>query len=229
MGVMNVGGSCPPPAAKTSAPAQGEVVEVARRLAGSAESDLIDGTCGLDSTSNVSDCQNGDHGSCGNACCSLTVTLTVSATEAYNVLSSSFDTGGPDGQFTKNPMAEGGFGFANLTGLPPVSSGFGSGDAFIGQLNHMTTGGKYHFNDTVNFNIVDSEGGATMNAFSTSLIGGAYGDAGQSYKNIIMALKGSNSNGWSAASVMNVGGSCPPAAAKTSAPAQGEVVEVARR
>jgi len=161
---------------------------VARRLAGSAESDLIDGTCGLDSTSNVSDCQNGDHGSCGNACCSLTVTLTVSATEAYNVLSSSFDTGGPDGQFTKNPMAEGGFGFANLTGLPPVSSGFGSGDAFIGQLNHMTTGGKYHFNDTVNFNIVDSEGGATMNAFSTSLIGGAYGDAGQGYKNLMMLL-----------------------------------------
>jgi len=187
--VMNVGGSCPPPSGKAVS-TQSQVAEVVerRRLD---DLDEVLGTCGLNDTSDVPDCQNGDAGSCGNACCSLTVTVSMSAHDAVVALNSSLDNGGPDGQFTKKPMAGGvDIGFANLTGLlpPAVAAVVGSDQVYIGQVDHMTTGGAYHFNDTLNFNIVDVDGGASINAFSTSLIGGAYGDAGQNYKNLKMAL-----------------------------------------
>jgi hypothetical protein len=143
------------------------------------------GSCGASSPSSVPNCLNMDLGSCGNACCSLQVTLSMPAREAVQRLNSSFNTGGPDGDFTKQRMAEGDLGFANLTGkgIP----GFGSGDLYIGQVHHMTSG-PAHYNDTVNVNIQDGADGAIINAFSTSLIGGAYGDNGQNYKNLMMFL-----------------------------------------
>lgn len=188
--VMNAGGSCPRPSGQVVS-VQSQVAEVVERRRLDDSADVL-GTCGLSGASEVPQCQNVDLGSCGNACCSLTVTLKMSAQETVAMLNSSLDNGGPDGQFTKKPMAEGGVGFADLTGGPPAEAapfGFGSGPIYIGQVQHMTTGGAYHFNDTLNFNIVEDENNdAVINAFSTSLIGGAYSDAGQNYKNLQMAL-----------------------------------------
>merc|ERR1711916_341669 len=84
-------------------------------------------------------------------------------------------------------------GFANITditaGLPDSApSVFRKGKVFIGQVIH-TTNGTHHFDDVVNFNLAEaSDAATTITVFSNSLIGGAYGDAGQNYKNIKMAM-----------------------------------------
>merc|ERR1712205_290252 len=125
--------------------------------------------------------------------------------------------GGPDGYYELQHLFEGVTGFTNLS--------FG----FLGQVHH-TTAGPGHFTDKVNFLIEpDGDDNAKVTAFSLALIGGALGDSGQSYKNIIMALKGANLTGWSDASVTNVGGSCPPPSGKTEALAQRAAVEVTQR
>merc|ERR1711937_566643 len=104
--------------------------------------------------------------------------------------------------------AEGTLGFGNLTGIAPAS--FSSGSVFIGQVNHMTNG-TYHFNDTVNFNLVEGKTSdeTMITAFSISLIGGAYGDAGQNYKNIKMAMDAAFPNAKVNISEGNIEGSCP--------------------
>jgi len=144
------------------------------------------GTCGSNPAVTVSDCDQPDLGSCGNACCSLKVTVQSPIAEAVVKLNESFASGGADGQYTASLLAEGVTGFANLTGAGVP----GMPVVYVGQVIHTTTGGKYHFNDSVNFNLVPSvDGNSTViTAFSTSLVGGAYGDAGQNYKNLKMAM-----------------------------------------
>merc|ERR1711862_479208 len=99
-------------------------------------------------------------------------------------------------------------GFANLTGIAPASSPFAK--SFIGQVHHMTSG-PAHFNDTVNFNLVpgEHENQTVITAFSISLIGGAYGDAGQNFKNIEMAMDAAFPNAKVNISEGNIEGSCP--------------------
>jgi hypothetical protein len=108
------------------------------------------------------------------------------------MLNQSLSAGGPDGYFTLQPMAEGVTGFADLR---PYKKDVD----FIGQVHHMTTG-PARYNDTIDITIAPrqceaetdapcSASGSIIHAFSLSLIGGAYGDNGQNYKNIAMVIK----------------------------------------
>lgn len=150
------------------------------------------GTCGSTSPSTVSDCQNVDFGSCGNACCRLQFTVDEDPLAAMQKLNSSFADGGADGYFKLQMTHEKTLGFADIRAFKPPG-----GYEFIGQVHH-TTSGPAHYVDEVNFNIrpqqcaegVDcSASGSIIKAFSTSLIAGALGDNGQNYKNIVMAMK----------------------------------------
>mmetsp|Transcript_15990 Transcript_15990/g.36614 ORF Transcript_15990/g.36614 Transcript_15990/m.36614 type:complete len:182 (+) Transcript_15990:62-607(+) len=150
-------------------------------FAGAAASGIV-GSCGGQSPSPVPDCGNVDMGSCGNACCKLSIEVPISTTEAMQTLNASLANGGPDGYFTLQPTAEGTLGFGDLRP-------FKTGVDFIGQVHHMTSGPK-HYNDTIDITLTSTAAGTMVKAFSLSLIGGALGDNGQSYKNIKMAMDG---------------------------------------
>jgi hypothetical protein len=81
----------------------------------------------------------------------------------------------------------------NLTQyLPKLPEPFkaSTSGVYLGQVHHMTDGPR-HYNDTINFNVIANPAGvgSLIHAFSLSLVGGALGDAGQNYKNIMMPLK----------------------------------------
>ena len=107
-------------------------------------------------------------------------------------LNKTLSNGGPDGAYKLQITAEGTLGFADLAqfGSPP------HGFDYIGQVFH-TTSGPAHYVDTINFNIKDGlkpwtplePTYALVRAFSTSQIGGALGDNGQNYKNIMTVMK----------------------------------------
>merc|ERR1711918_24766 len=99
-------------------------------------------------------------------------------------LNTSLAKGGPDGRFTLKPTAESPYGFGDLRPYHPTEV------SFIGQAYHLTE--KRTYTDTINFLILKESAMATMKAFSISQIGGAYGDAGQNYKNIVVLLKSLN-------------------------------------
>ena len=131
------------------------------------------GTCGQ----GCDDCDNVDFGSCGNACCKLTIEVPYTAEATAAMLNATVQTGGgPDGAYTAQPMAEGTSGVADLRP-------FNVSADFIGQAHHFTSG-EAHYEDVINFNVKATATGARVNFFSLSLIGGALGDAGQNYKNI---------------------------------------------
>jgi len=155
------------------------------------------GSCGAADPSKVSDCQNVDMGSCGNACCKLQFVVAEDPLSAMQKLNSSFANGGADGSYNLQMTAEGTLGFGDLRAFK-----IPSGEQFIGQVHHKTSGPK-HYEDVINFNIrpkqcaqgVECNGeGSIIKAFSLSLIGGALGDNGQNYKNIVNAMKNA---GWS--------------------------------
>merc|ERR1712039_489085 len=104
------------------------------------------------------------------------------------------------GYYTLQPLAEGVTGFFDL-------SVFKAGLPFIGQVHHMTSGPK-HYNDTIDFTITKSGSGSVIKAFSLSLIGGALGDNGQNYKNIVMAMKSVQWKGDGALQITNADDSC---------------------
>jgi len=158
-------------------------------LVGVASGEVV-GSCGSEKPSKVQDCQNLDMGSCGNACCKLQFTVQEDTATAMKMLNSSLAKGGPDGYFTLQMTAEGTLGFGDLR---PYKIEYD----FIGQVHHMTSG-PMHYNDTIDINIKPQEcadqecsgHGSVIKAFSLSLIGGALGDNGQNYKNILMIMKG---------------------------------------
>jgi hypothetical protein len=123
-------------------------------------------------------CENVDMGTCGNACCSVTIPF-LSGITAMNVLvalESTFPPPpalGPDGHFTLQGTAEtnGKPGFADLRQYNLTAQ-------FIGQLWHSTP--SLAFNDTLNLVVYKD----SLTIFSISQIGGALGDQGQNYKNI---------------------------------------------
>jgi len=150
------------------------------------------GSCGGANPSKVADCQNADMGSCGNACCKLLFTVAEDPLSAMQKLNASFANGGADGLYTLQMTAEGTLGFGDLRALK-----IPSGEQFIGQVHHKTSGPK-HYVDVIDFNIraaqckegvVCNGEGSVIKAFSLSLIGGALGDNGQNYKNIVNAMK----------------------------------------
>lgn len=179
--VVNMDASCPQKSQTEAQASTSEDLEVkARRLK---RADVV-GTCGF--SGNVTDCDHPDLGSCGNACCSLTVMVNGTVDDAVKTLNASFAKGGADGNFTPSFLAEGVTGFANLSGIAP-SEMYPNG-IFIGQVEHATNG-MYKFTDVLDFNLVGTGNGqAKITAFSLSLVGGAYGDAGQNYKNLKMAI-----------------------------------------
>merc|ERR1712166_429434 len=147
-----------------------------------------DGSCGPTQPSTVVDCQNVDFGTCGNACCKLDVVVPVSTDVAMNTLNKTLSGGGPDGLYELQMTAEGTLGFGDL-------KQFGSplGKDWIGHIYHSTSYSGY--TDTLNYNIADNKDGtSTIRAFSTPQIGGALGDNGQSYKNLIYGLKAAFGN-----------------------------------
>jgi len=146
-----------------------------------------DSSCGPDSPSSVKDCSKVDHGSCGNACC--TVDVKLGATE--NITSHTYETivgylksGGEDGSYAYVTGAD-------AAGNDPSDdlTPYGIPWSYIFQGTHTTTGG---YVDTLNFNIakVDASGSATLRIFSISNIHGALGDNGQNFKNIAYLIEG---------------------------------------
>ena len=169
--------SCPAPAPKKKhAPMPFLTDEVAlrdRRL------EKVKGICnGFD---DLPDCQNGDAGSCGNACCSLKVTVAGPPQKAMVILNRSFANGGADGHFRRAFYAIGVNGFSCFS--PTIC---------IGQVIHSVSyPGNQWFEDSVNFKLVPGEDGTDstiITAFSMSLINGFYVDVGQNYKNLKMAM-----------------------------------------
>ena len=92
------------------------------------------------------------------------------------MLNATVQTGGPDGAYTVQLMAEGVSGVADLRP-------FNVSADFIGQARHFTQG-ETRYEDVIDFNIKATATGARVTFFSLSLIGGALGDAGQNYLNI---------------------------------------------
>eukprot|EP00040_Diaphanoeca_grandis_P038628 m.256924 g.256924 ORF g.256924 m.256924 type:complete len:177 (+) comp34830_c0_seq1:1-531(+) len=128
------------------------------------------------------DCDRPDFGTCGNACCKLMITFPgTPASKLVATLNDTLDNGGPDGRYSKSDLYEGVAGFANLK---PFAI-----DVYIGQAHHLTE--KKTFTDTINFNVANNmDADGQLKAFSISQIGGAYGDSGQNFKNIIGLVKG---------------------------------------
>lgn len=189
------------------------------------------GTCGL----GCSDCSNADYGSCkcscanhfcpaarisisvsilllvfslafsgGNACCKLDLTISGKNTsDVVAMLNATLSSGGIDGAFTPSVLAEGVAGFADLRSVnKPVD--------FIGQFIH-TTSGAARYNDSISVTIAPTgSGDSIVRLFSYSLIGGAYGDSGQNYKNLKMVTQmyASHENA-SSYSLVHVDTSCP--------------------
>jgi len=131
-------------------------------------------------------CDHPDSGTCGNACCSLTIMVNQDTETVMNALNATIGGGGPDGLYTQMMTAEGTLGFGDLRP-------FGAPVDFIGQAEHTTINGMY--TDTVNFTLEPVDGGTVVKAFSISQIAGAFGDDGQNYWNInqlVEALKVEN-------------------------------------
>lgn len=134
------------------------------------------GSCGQ----GCADCGHLDFGSCGNACCKLDVTIAQSTEEVVATLNATLQAPGfADGAYEAQQLAEGVLGFADLRP-------FNASADFIGQFRHTTTIG---YEDSVSINVArDSDGHSLVRMFSYSLIGGAFGDAGQNYKNLFNLL-----------------------------------------
>ena len=115
------------------------------------------------------DCDRPDFGTCGNACCSLVVHFpNTSSVALMQALNTTLAQGGPDGLFHLMPTAETSpyAGFADLRQYHPEQV------SFLGQAWHTTQ--KRTYNDTLNLLILKESPRATLRAFSTSQIGGAW-------------------------------------------------------
>lgn len=119
-------------------------------------------------------CDSPDFGSCGNACCRLEWKFKMSPEQVMILLNETITNGGPDNQYSPNMLHQGSRGFA---AVPPFQN-----LVYVGQATHLTTIKKYV--DTLNFAILSSKTGTTVNAFSISDVGGAFGDEGQNYANL---------------------------------------------
>eukprot|EP00605_Chrysophyceae_sp_TOSAG23-4_P000982 GSChrysophyteH1.ASY1.ANO1.1082.1 assembled CDS len=153
-------------------------------------------------------CNHPDQGSCGNACCKLSFQLALPTEKVMSALNTTIHTnGGPDGLWTPQMTAEGTSGIADLRPYnAPVD--------FIGQAFHQTKNGLY--TDTINFTIApvaksdSSEPMSQIQAFSLSQIGGAYGDDGQNFYNIVSLIQGAFPD----AQPRHIDNSCPVQDAK---------------
>eukprot|EP01006_Ploeotia_vitrea_P061674 TRINITY_DN78727_c0_g1_i1.p2 TRINITY_DN78727_c0_g1~~TRINITY_DN78727_c0_g1_i1.p2 ORF type:complete len:181 (+),score=80.91 TRINITY_DN78727_c0_g1_i1:28-543(+) len=131
------------------------------------------------------DCENVDDGSCGNACCVVDWTFNdMDAVTIADKLNTTLSNGGPDGRYTLATTAEAPtqVGFLNL--MP-----YNLTTKFIGQAHHETK--VHHYRDVNDWTVRagQTDKSVIVRGFSTSLIGGALGDAGQNYKNIKQVIE----------------------------------------
>lgn len=129
-------------------------------------------------------CDHVDYGTCGNACCNVSFVASINSDAAARVLLKTLSNGGPDGRYKLSMTAEGTLGFANFTDYNmPIN--------FLGQAIHHTK--VHHYNDTINIAIAARNGNTSVyvTAFSISQIAGAYGDAGENFKEIISIFQAS--------------------------------------
>lgn len=136
-------------------------------------------------------CDHVDYGTCGNACCNLTFTTQANlpTDAAAKLLLETLSKGGPDGRYKLSMTAEGSLGFADFTGYDlPIN--------YLGQAIHHTK--VHHYNDTINIAIAPNADNSSsiVTAFSISQIAGAYGDAGQSFKNLIQIFQNTEGVEW---------------------------------
>jgi hypothetical protein len=147
-------------------------------------------------------CNHPDYGSCGNACCRLNILIEGEDTLAVmNKLNNSIVQGGPDKRYFAMITADD---YLTFRDLRPKNVAVD----FLGQAYHLTANLLY--NDTVNILLSKAQNGVDTNvfAFSISQIGGAWGDSGQNYFNIIQLFDSI----WSTYKLSNADGSCPLAA-----------------
>ena len=164
------------------------------------------------------DCDRADHGTCGNACCKLSIHLNkVVTTTIAAALNTSLSEGGPDGRFRLMPTHANPHGFADLRPYHISRSG-GREVHFLGQAWHETE--KHTYNDTVNLLVMSLGKGTILEAFSISQVGGAYGDDGQNFKNIAVLVKGLKKLGYGEAELSAIVSEaehegCPPPAGES--------------
>mmetsp|Transcript_48198 Transcript_48198/g.55664 ORF Transcript_48198/g.55664 Transcript_48198/m.55664 type:complete len:350 (-) Transcript_48198:54-1103(-) len=155
-------------------------------------------------------CDHPDCGSCGNACCSLLITVNESTEAVMHKLNQSItEEGGPDQLYLPMMTAGGTMTFSDLRQ-------YGAGADFLGQALHTTINGKY--NDTINFSLSPTtiawgnkkkKKGTIISAFSISDIAGAYCDSGQNYWNILQLIEGIQWENDDTPLIEHVGESCP--------------------
>ena len=122
----------------------------------------------------------------------------MSTSEVMIPLNKTIHAHGPDMLWNAQLTACGTSGFGDLRKYSkPVD--------FIGQAFHTTKNGKYV--DTINMTIAPIDGGQSSQivAFSISQIGGAYGDDGQNYYNIVSLIQAT----FPGASPHHIDDSCP--------------------
>lgn len=151
------------------------------------------GTCGLAPTSDP-DCARRDLGSCGNACCGVSVVFVSDSADAVvQAISRELARRGSDGAFT--PAKTWGTFFALDAGGCRSLSATETRDRFLCQATH-TTDGHYHFQDTINIKVgAAGAKGTPVSFFSISNVAGALGDAGQNYKNIMLIVRALEAQG----------------------------------
>ena len=129
-----------------------------------------------------------DYGSCGNACCILSITSKQSPSTTYKRLKSWLYAGGADRSYRCASNFTDGAGHRpsdelNLRVADKEHGGTRAlADQFMLQGRHVTQAG---YVDTLNFHIHPGvSGGATIRASSISGIHGSYSDYGQNYKTL---------------------------------------------
>merc|ERR1711865_705093 len=140
------------------------------------------GSCGTQPT--PANCSQINFGTCGNACCKMQFTTTLNSDQLATFITKKLSAGGSDGGFALQPNAEGSVGLVHFPSINNIQ--------YLGTAYH-TTFGPAHYNDTINIGIfhaseVTPHTNSMIEVFSSSQIGGAYGDAGQNYKNIAMVV-----------------------------------------
>ncbi len=152
-------------------------------------------------------CDHPDCGSCGGACCNLSVVIPESTESVMTKLKTVLEKKGPDGLYTPMPTAEGTLTFGDLRQ-------YNAAVDFIGQAWHTTINGMY--NDTINFSLANEvlspeKNGTRINAFSISQLAGSFCDAGQNHWNIVQLIQATGWEGLSADELVfeHVGESCP--------------------
>eukprot|EP00392_Amoebophrya_sp_AT5.2_P007594 g7609.t1 len=155
---------------------------------------LTEGSCPL-----ISNCDCPDWGSCGNACCFMSFAfLGYAPSQVEKALFQKLATeNGPDGAYYLQTLDGGHYGFTGFSGFHPPAKH--ETDGALSRLEHKKVVVRY--NDTMNFLLyeatekyakeVGERGGrvvTVLRATSTSEVGGAFGDSGQNYYNIVTLL-----------------------------------------